>query len=201
MRRPPSNSTVCAPPTGKRATQHATDPDVTLHEAGKFASLCLSANPTAMELMWLDSYQVRTELGDQLIDIRERFLSAPRVRDAYLGYATQQFRRLTNSGRFPDVPVARIEKHARHLLRLVEQGTHLWVTGQLVMRVPDPQRVFDFGVRAATDPGVATPVMARAALTFQNCATVLPDAPDRGAVQEWLHTVRAAHYFPRVATP
>lgn len=190
------------PPTGKHATQHTTSPDVTLHEAGKFAGLCLGGNPTAMELLWLDTYQVRTELGDQLVSIREKFLSAPRVRDAYLGYATQQFRRLSNSGRFPDVPVARIEKHARHLLRLVEQGTHLWVTGKLELKVPDPQRVFDFGTRVgAGDIEAAEWVIKRAEETFQTCATVLPAAPDRAAVQGWLHDVRAAHYFRGPATP
>lgn len=49
-----------------------------------------------MELVWLpdELYEVRTPLGDELIGIRGSFLSAQRVRDAYLGYATQQFRKL-----------------------------------------------------------------------------------------------------------
>lgn len=184
------------PPTGKRATRHTTNPDVTLHEAGKFASLCLAGNPTVMELLWLpaDLYEVRTKLGQRAIEIRDSFLSAPRVRDAYLGYATQQFKRLSDRGRFPDVPVARIEKHARHLLRLVEQGTHLWATGRLEVRVEDPQRVFDFGRRAVEDVEAAQWVLSRAELTFDRVATVLPGAPDERAVESWLHDVRAAHY-------
>ncbi|MGH3924041.1 MAG: DNA polymerase beta superfamily protein [Pseudonocardiaceae bacterium] len=187
------------PPTGKQATRHTTNPDLTLHEAGKFAALCLAGNPTVTELLWLpdDLYEVRTPRGDHLIGIRGKFLSAKRTRDAYLGYATHQFRRLENSGRFPDVPVTRIEKHARHLLRLVEQGTNRWVTGRLALWVTDPQRVFDFGHRVgAGDVDAARWVMARAEHTFDHTPTVLPDAPDEKAVTEWLLAVRAAHYQP-----
>src|SRR4051812_49345438 len=82
------------PPAGRAATTVTTKPDVTFHEAGKFAALCLQANPTVIELMWLpdELYEARIALGDQLIGIRSAFLSAARVKDAYLGYAAQQFK-------------------------------------------------------------------------------------------------------------
>ena len=74
----------------------STEPDVTMHEAGKAARLLLGANPTVTELLWLpdDLYDQRTRLGAELVEIRSAFLSARRVRDAYLGYASQQFRKL-----------------------------------------------------------------------------------------------------------
>ena len=77
-----------------------TGPDKTLHEAGKWCRLALAGNPTVTELVWLpdDLYEIRTGLGDELVGIRTAFLSAGRVRDAYLGYATQQFRKLENRG-------------------------------------------------------------------------------------------------------
>src|SRR4051794_39420553 len=77
-----------------------TSPDRTLHEARKWCNLALGGNPTVMELVWLpdDLYETRTPFGDELIGIRSAFLSAKRVRDAYLGYATQQFRKLENRG-------------------------------------------------------------------------------------------------------
>jgi uncharacterized protein len=63
------------------------DPDLTLHEAAKWCRLALGGNPTVMELVWLpdELYEVRTPLGDELIGIRSSFLSAKRVRNAYLG--------------------------------------------------------------------------------------------------------------------
>src|SRR5260370_18445824 len=73
-----------------------TAPDSTFHEAGKAVRLMLGGNPTASELLWLpeDLYETRTPLGDELIGIRSSFLSPQRTRDAYLGYARQQFTQL-----------------------------------------------------------------------------------------------------------
>ena len=89
--------------------------------------------------MWLpgELYDVRTEAGDELIALRGAFLSAERVRDAYLGYASQQFTRLVNKGS-GEVPRARIAKHARHLARLAHQGRDLYATGQLNVRLDEP---------------------------------------------------------------
>src|SRR5262249_56320776 len=95
--------------------------DLTLHEARKFCLLALSANPTVTELLWLSDYEVATELGRELVGIRRAFLCAPRVREAYLGYAEQQFVRLANKGADRRTP-----KHARHLLRLLHQGHRLY---------------------------------------------------------------------------
>jgi hypothetical protein len=181
-------------PVGKAATREHKSPDITIHEAGKAVSLLLKSNPTVSEALWLDSYETITPIGRELVDLRERLLCAPLARNAYLGYATQQFQRLVNKGRFPDVPVSRIEKHARHLLRLVEQGTHLWTTGKIVVRVDAPERFFDFGRRVADDPNIAGPVMFRAEHTFATCSTPLPEHPDVEAAEAWLQRVRAEHY-------
>ncbi|MEU4556525.1 DNA polymerase beta superfamily protein [Micromonospora violae] len=93
-----------------------------MHEARKFTVLCIGGNPTAFELLWLpdDLYEVRTELGQELVDLRSAILSAPRVRDAYLGYACQQFHRLKErgDGSFSADLRKRTAKHARHLARL-----------------------------------------------------------------------------------
>ncbi|WP_243718717.1 nucleotidyltransferase domain-containing protein [Actinomadura sp. KC06] len=114
------------PPTGRDATTVTTKPDVTFHEAGKCAALCLGMNPTVTELIWLPDglYETRTALGEQLISIRTAFLSARRVKDAYLGYAVSQFKRLETrgDGSFSADTRKRTAKHARHLARLVHQG-------------------------------------------------------------------------------
>lgn len=78
------------PPTGRAASVVTTSPDATFHEALKYVTLALTVNPTVTELLWLPDhlYETRTALGDELIGIRGCLLSAKRVRDAYLGYAT-----------------------------------------------------------------------------------------------------------------
>lgn len=72
--------------------------DITWHEARKYVSLALKANPTITELLWLPQYDTRTPLGDDLIAIRRSLLSARTVRNAYLGYSMSQLRRLKDRG-------------------------------------------------------------------------------------------------------
>ncbi|WLW50452.1 DNA polymerase beta superfamily protein [Streptomyces sp. YU58] len=174
-----------------RESHVTTAPDRTLHEAAKWCRLALGGNPTAMELAWLpdDLYEVRTPLGEELIGIRTSFLSAKRVRDAYLGYATQQFRRL--EGRGSD---RRTAKHARHLKRLCHQGLELYATGRLEIRVEDPQEFHAFGERVAADPAAALPVLRHYETAFDETRTVLPDEPDEAPVEAWLRRVRAHFY-------
>jgi predicted nucleotidyltransferase len=162
--------------------------DLTLHEARKFALLALSANPTVTELLWLPSYETRTALGAELVGIRSAFLCAPRVRDAYLGYAEQQFTRLANKGADRRTP-----KHARHLLRLLHQGETLYATGELTVRLPDPQRYHDFGHAVAADPTLARETLDAARYRFSTIESALPDRPDEATVEAWLLRVRDVH--------
>jgi predicted nucleotidyltransferase len=175
-----------------------THPDLTLHEAAKWARLALAGNPTVTELVWLpeDLYEVRTELGDELIAIRHSLLSAERVRAAYLGYATQQFARLTNrgDGSFSADTRHRTAKHARHLMRLCHQGYELYTTGRLTIRVENPDRYHEFGEAVAADPAAAEPLLRRHEALFDTAASPLPDRPDPALAEAWLHRVRAAHY-------
>jgi predicted nucleotidyltransferase len=192
-----------------------TEPDVTLHEARKYALLALSGNPTATELMWLpeDCYETRTEFGERLIAIRSAFLSAPRVRDAYLGYASQQFRKLTTrdsdgsksgrGARRAELELSQVggrrrsAKHARHLARLLHQGRVLYATGVLEIRLADPEWFRAFGERVAGGAlDEAEALVAAAEQDFDRIRTPLPDRPDEETVERWLLDVRAAH-LPR----
>lgn len=179
-----------------RLSRVSKDPDSTLHEAGKALGLFLAGNPTASELLWLpeELYEARTPLGDEAIGLRTKFLSAQRTKDAYLGYATQQFRKLVSRGASGSAPPARSAKHARHLMRLVEQGHELYTTGNLRIRLAAPQRYFDFGEAVAADPQRAVPFMAAAEDGFRDARTVLPQEPDYGAAEDWLLRVRREYW-------
>ncbi|WP_326847194.1 nucleotidyltransferase domain-containing protein [Streptomyces kaniharaensis] len=174
-----------------------TAPDVTLHEAAKWCRLALSCNPTASELVWLpdDLYETRTPLGAELIAIRTSFLSAPAVRNSYLGYADQQFRKLLTRDTTDPATRRRAAKHARHLVRLVEQAVRLHETGTNVVRLPDPDRIRDLGERIADDPATAEPLLTAAADRLTRPG-ILPATPDPRPAEAWLRRVRAAHYTP-----
>jgi hypothetical protein len=169
-------------------------PDVTFHEAAKLARLALGGNPTASELLWLpdDLYELRTPLGDEAIALRTSLLSAPRVHDAYLGYAAQQFCKLLS--RDPTWTHRKIAKHARHLMRLVDQGHELYTTGQVTIRLTDPERYRAFGERVAADPDAARPFMADAEERFATARPVLPAEPDTAAAEDWVLRVRKAFW-------
>lgn len=184
------------PPVGKAATIVRHEPeDLTLHEVGKFCGLALQCNPTVLELLWLtdEFYEVKTEDGHALQGLRSAFLSRARVRNAYFGYAEQQFARLSNKQRFPNVPVNRIEKHARHLKRLLSQGFQLYRDGVMDIQVRDPDAYFTFGERVAGgDLEAARTLMADYEWSFDNVASLLPEQPDSAAVEAWLRATRTA---------
>ncbi|MGX1545048.1 nucleotidyltransferase domain-containing protein [Streptomyces adustus] len=180
---------------GPKESHVSTAPDRTLHEAAKWCRLALGGNPTVMELVWLpdELYEVRTPLGDELIGIRLSFLSAPRIRAAYLGYATQQFRKLQNrsAGPLSDEVRKRTAKHARHLKRLCTQGYELYATGRLTIGVDDPEGYHRFGEQVAADPETALPLLRRFEEAFEETRSVLPERPDETAADAWLRRVRA----------
>jgi hypothetical protein len=188
-----------------------TAPDRTLHEAAKWCRLALAGNPTVLELVWLpdELYEMRTGLGDELVALRSALLSAPRVRAAYLGYATRQFRRLqargegsaAAGGAAPADVRRRTAKHARHLKRLCHQGHELYATGRLTLRVEDPEEYHRFGERVAVDPSAAEPLLRHYEDAFATTRTVLPARPDEAPVEDWLRRVRAHHCTRPSARP
>lgn len=192
------------PPTSSVVT---TKPDITYHEAGKYVSLALKCNPTITELLWLqgsdpvwnlsDSYEVATPLGAELINIRESFLSASYVRNAYLGYATQQFRRLENrgDGSFSADTRKRTAKHARHLLRLLTQGYQMYRDGHLTVRLENPELYHDFGNRiAGGDLDLARTELGGMESMFDATRSPLPEYPDEKPAEDWLLRVRKYYW-------
>lgn len=171
--------------------------DSTWHEARKYLSLALKANPTITELLWLPIYDTTTDLGERLIEIRRSLLSARTVRNAYLGYSTAQLRKLKDrgDGSFSADTRKRTQKHGRHLHRLCQQGTALHATGQLTIRLaPEQVRACrDFGERVAEDTEVGDKMIADAERIFDGPG-VLPDGPDFAAAEAWLQRVRREFY-------
>lgn len=178
------------------------DPDTTMHEAKKFVQLCLNGNPSVSEILWLDAYEKIDEFGAELVRIRHCFLSANKVRNAYLGYATSQFSRLKNreDGSFSADTRKRTEKHARHLVRLVEQGYHLYRSGELIVDLHSsasevtPEQVFELGHSIAQDPDRGEEYMRRAEIRFDQVRSPLPERPNTAMVENWLLWVRRRNW-------
>lgn len=176
-----------------------TKPDSTLHEAAKYCRLSLKCNPSVSELMWLPRYEVITPLGEQLIEIRDAFLSASAVAGAYLGYARDQLNKLRNrgDGRFDsDIPERRSLKNAIHVARLAEQRENLFKTGILTVRLPDPDKTRAVGAFLLENPDRGIVMLQAAEERMKHAGSPLPDKPDVARVEEWLYAVRREYYEP-----
>ena len=171
--------------------------DITWHEARKYLSLALKANPTITELLWLPEYDTCSVLGDELIAIRRRLLSTRTVRNAYLGYSVSQLRKLRDrgDGSFSADTRKRTQKHGRHLMRLCQQGTELHSTGELAIRLTAGQvrECREFGEHVAEDPSIGERMIAAAERVFDQPG-VLPGEPDIAAAEAWLLSVRREFY-------
>ncbi len=176
--------------TERDFTTVSKDPDVTLHEVGKYCRLAIQGNPTINELMWLEDYNVMDAFGARLVDMRADFLSRQRIRDAYFGYATQQFLRLFREGAFQSTYRARTAKHARHVYRLLHQGLELYSTGGLTIRVADPEKFHAFGEAAAEDHTLVEMVITAFEKEFDAATSPLPEKPNFGAIEFFLRDIR-----------
>jgi hypothetical protein len=169
------------------------NPDHIEHELLPFCQLALRSNPHMLELLWLAEYETLTPVGAELVGIRECFASAYWVRQAYLGYAREQFRRMTRQApAVGDEQHRKRAKNARHLLRLLTAGEELYTTGTLTVKLPDPERYFAFGEAAAKNPEVARNALTVAQDLFTTRKSPLPEEPQTGPVGDWLTQARVS---------
>ncbi|MFE5331487.1 MULTISPECIES: DNA polymerase beta superfamily protein [unclassified Embleya] len=179
-----------------------TKPDVTMHELGKYCSLALKCNPTVTELLWLPEYRVETEAGRRLRALRGKFLSTEYVRSAYGGYALQQAKRLLGrheAGKdgFSADTARRTAKHGRHCLRLLIQAQRLLATGELILDVgAQREDLFAAGRLAVEDPPAFAARFEHEKAGLDAVASVLPDRPDRAAINTLVVELRMAALTP-----
>lgn len=158
--------------------------DEVLYELGRFAQLALRGNPVILELLYLPEYEIRTPLGDELIEMRWAFLGADRIRAAWLGAARGMLGDVRKGG-------GRTAKSARHLCRLLQTGIRFWQTGLLQPQLEQPDQVRAFGDRVAGgDIVAAAALLEDYERRFAQTPTVLPPAADRARVDAWLKRVR-----------
>ena len=102
-------------------------------EIQKFLVLALKANPNVLEVLYSPLVEYVTDLGQELLDIRDAFLSKL-VYQTYSGYVQSQFKKLQqdirNRGQIK-------LKHAMHLIRLLLSGITVLREERVPVRVDD----------------------------------------------------------------
>lgn len=167
-------------------------PDWAYHEVQRFMELAMGGNPTILELLFLDGYLVLNKFGKMLVDNRHLFLNNV-VRKTYYGYAYSQMHKLiTRDGSFGNGRNKRYEKHARHCYRLSYQGKELLETGTLNVRVSSDVRKELFAI-GELPPSKLVDKFAEEHEKFDTLESVLPDKPDREAVNKLLLRIRRSN--------
>jgi len=93
--------------------------------------LALKANPNVLECLYSPIVEDVTPLGEDLLQIRDAFLSKL-VFQTFSGYVASQFKKMQtdirNQGRVK-------WKHVMHLIRLLLSGTHVLRDGTMIVDV------------------------------------------------------------------
>ncbi len=164
------------------------DPDVTLYELGKFATLAAAANPTVLEILWAEPLHL-SPAGAILRLHRDVFLSR-RALKTYGGYAHQQLSKATKGiGGSRGTGHFRREKFLLHTIRLAEAGLHLLRTGEVQVRVPDPAGLWR-RANSGLDAVVAEFADLDERLAAAAAASPLPEHPDLEAIDRLLILLR-----------
>jgi hypothetical protein len=173
------------------------DLDVVIYAARKWARLALAGNPTVLLLLFVPDEEVvfRNRVGAELAANAHRFVSRlAAVR--FLGYLQAQRAAMTgqagaHTNRPELVAVHGYDtKYAMHALRLGLQGIEFLTTGSITLPVPEPHRGYLRSIRRGDVPlaeVLDAITSAEAELGQLRQTSDVPDQPDRGWVDDWLH--------------
>ncbi len=157
-------------------------------ELQKFLIMALRANPNILECLYSPLVEKTTLLAEELLAIRERFLSQM-IFQTFNGYALSQFKKieqdLRNQGEVR-------WKHAMHLLRLLITGAATLREQRVPVRV-ESHRDRLLAIKAGTVPwGDVNAWRRELHEDFERalCETRLPERPDYERANEFLLKAR-----------
>ena len=160
-------------------------------EIQKFLVLALKANPNILEVLYSPEVVSTTPVGDELVGMRDRFLSKL-VFQTYNGYVMSQFKKLTQRQRRGD-PIH--WKHAMHLIRLLLAGIGVLRDAVVPVRVADQHRDDLLAIRSGGWSLEAVDrwrVELHAEFEAAYRTTPLPERPDYDAANAFLLRARRA---------
>lgn len=162
------------------------------YDLRKFCRLALQCNPNIIEMLWVPDgcKLLETQVGRELISLRERFLSTAVFR-SFGGYAHDQQKKLEHKAASGE-PIK--WKHALHLVRLSRMAHEIATTGQIMVQRPDAEELKEIGAGKWTFERVLSEVeRLRNASRQLESASKLPEKPDRAGIEAWLVNVIWQH--------
>jgi uncharacterized protein len=157
-------------------------------EVERFCELALKSNPNLLEVLHSPLVVRQTPLGEELVELREAFLSQLAYQ-TYSGYVLSQFKKLEADFRRDGAPKW---KHVMHLIRLLLAARSLLLEARLIVDV-GPHRDRLLAVKRGElswDEVEQWRLGLHEELDNALRRTVLPATPDVGRVDAWLRSVR-----------
>lgn len=157
-------------------------------ELQKFLVLALKANPNVLECLYSPLVEWATPLAQELVAMREAFLSKL-VFQTYSGYVASQFKKMQtdirNQGQVK-------WKHVMHLIRLLISGIDVLRTGQLVVDVGDRRAQLLAIKHGETTFAAADAWRQKLQNEFESAfqQTRLPERPDYAGANRFLVSAR-----------
>lgn len=159
-------------------------------ELQKFLVMALKANPNVLECLWSPLVETQTPLAEELLAMREVFLSQL-VYQTFNGYVMSQFKKLNTDLRLHGAPKW---KHVMHLLRLLHSGITVLSAGYVPVRV-EQQREQLLAIRRGEVAWSEVEAWRQALHQQFDAAfrsTKLPPRPDYERVNQFLLKARRA---------
>jgi uncharacterized protein len=153
-------------------------------ELQKFIVLALKANPNVLECLYSPIVEFATPLADELLAMRDAFLSKL-VFQTYSGYVASQFKKMQtdirNQGRVK-------WKHVMHLIRLLISGIDVLREGRVTVEVGQQREQLLEIKRGEISFAEADACRKRLQVEFEQAfqQTTLPDRPDYERVNAFL---------------
>lgn len=158
------------------------------HEVEKFFRLAMSGNPSVIHTFFYPKFNIKNNVGDEIVKNANLFLSEDSIRKAFGGYAMSQILYLKrNRG-----DAKRKEKHVRHCFRLFDCGKELLETGRMSFPFSNPQYYLELGRRINEPNGLEELVglFEEKDREFRACKSVLPKEPDKYLINKLLLKIR-----------
>jgi len=172
------------------------EPDTVIYSLRKYLKLAIKGNPNILELLFAegDSVLYCNQWGEELRARRSYFLSK-RIGQSFGGYAIGNLRKLSARQQADSTYDG---KDASHLIRLLQSGVELLRTGHLQVKRDNAAELL--AIRNGEWP--LAQVLKRAEALYQDLLeacdhSLLPDEPDRAAIQALLIKMQQRFYGGR----
>jgi len=156
------------------------------HEVEKFMSLAMKGNPSVINILFIPKFNLKDDIGDQIVKNRNLFLSEPAIRNAFGGYAYSQILYLKRNCKFKSG--LRFSKHIKHCFRLFDNGQELLEEGKITIPLKDPQKYID--ISKETNINKLYRMFEERDKEFRSCKSILPEKPDEYWINKLLLKIR-----------